>query len=388
MSVGSMSPTPAVNDSRANAATAATGRQRMLAALGQRLVDRPPVWFMRQAGRQLPGYRALRERSSFLDLCYRPEVNRIASAEPFHVYGVDAVIVFNDILIPLSDMGMGLDFTPAPKFDWLIGEPGDVASLRTPVYDDKTPVSQCLCALREEVGAGTAMLGFIGAPFTVAGFAIGGVGAQRPSLRELVAAKSGTFAAMQERLTAVLADYAKIQVDAGADIIQVFESLADKIEPAEYARVGLPSLLAVIGAIKQRVPNTPMIIFGRGLWPFVGQLGTSGAALSMDQTLPLRHARTALKACGLHNSLQGNLDPEVLRLPAEKAAAQAAALLSQWKDIVPFPARANELGPSGWVFNLGHGVPADADPRTVQAVVDRVRSFQFVSGGGNSEVTQ
>jgi uroporphyrinogen decarboxylase len=331
---------------------------------------------MRQAGRHLPGYRALRERWSFLDLCSREEVNRIASAEPFHAYGVDGVIVFNDILIPLGDMGMGLDFIPAPKFDRLIQSPADAAALRTPVYDDSTAVSRCLRALREEVGERAAVLGFIGAPFTVAGFAIGGVGAQWPSMTELVFARSEVFQAMQERLTPVLASYAEIQVRAGADVIQIFESLADKLGPDEYRRVGLPHLLGVVRAIRERVPATPLIIFGRGLWPFVVDLAACGATLSMDHAFALSDARATLRSQGLHNALQGNLSPETLLLPPAQAVETAAELLANWACIVPFPERAGLLGPTGWVFNLGHGVPADADPKTVGAVVERVRSFK------------
>ena len=363
------SPTPV-------ATGALTGRRRMLSALALAPVDRPPVWFMRQAGRHLPGYRKLRETCSFLDLCSREDINLLASAEPFHVYGVDAVIVFNDILIPLRDMGMQLDFLPAPKFDRLIGSPACVAALRTPVYDQNTDVSRCLNALRREVGDNAAVLGFIGAPFTVAGFAIGGVGKDRPPLDQLVASDPALFKATQERLTPVLASYAEIQAHAGADVIQIFESLAEKLAPEVYRRVALPHLLGVVRAIRERLPRTPLIVFGRGLWPFVSDLASCGAALSMDHSAPLSQARAVLKSGGHRNALQGNLDPEILLQNPEQAGAQAAKLLADWARIVPLPERAAELGPTGWVFNLGHGVPAEASPATVQAVVDRVRQFR------------
>ena len=146
----------------------------MLRTLSGRSVDRTPMWFMRQAGRHLPGYRALREKHSFLEICRREEVNAPASAEPVHRYGIDAAIVFNDILIPLMDMGMGLDFYRAQvrSVDF---ERCGCGGARSPVYDQKTDVARCLRSLRREIGDHTAMLGFIGAPLTVAGFAIGGV---------------------------------------------------------------------------------------------------------------------------------------------------------------------------------------------------------------------
>lgn len=359
------------------ATTPRTSRERFLAALRAGPQDRPPVWFMRQAGRHLPGYRALRQRASFLDVCRDPEVCRIASVEPLHRYGVDAVIVFNDILIPLQDMGMSLDFTPAPKFERLLATTDDVAALADPPYDHSTDVARCLSALRREVGGGVAMLGFIGAPFTVAAFAIVGGGTGKAPLPACAEAKPAVFAAMQQRLVPVLAEYARVQVQAGADAIQIFESLAEKLSPEAYERVGLPSLLATIAAVRDRCPQTPIIVFGRGLQQALPQIARQGVALGIEPGVRLAEVRSALRRQGLDSPVQGNLDPTVLNGPPIEAAAAAEALLSEWREIVPDPNRANSLGPTGWVFNLGHGVPADANPDTVQAVVDTVRSFEF-----------
>ena len=351
----------------------------MLAALRLEPVDHPPVWFMRQAGRHLPGYRALREQHSFLDLCAQIEPNRLVSAEPLRRYGVDAVIVFNDILIPLRDMGMRLDFVPGPRFERLVATEADAAALQDPAYDEGTDVSRCLRALRTEVGADTAMLGFVGAPLTVAAFAIGGVGADRPKLSTLVEQQPVTFETMQHRLTSVLASYAEIQVRAGADAIQIFESFADQLKPEQYRRVGLPRLIDLTRLLRERLPQTPVIIFGLGLWPFVRELAACGAALSLDSSRPLAEARAILRDMGQNHALQGNLPPETLLLPREQAAAQAQTLLADWQGIVAYPEQAAVKGPTGWVFNLGHGVPAEADPATVQAVVDALRAYPFPS---------
>jgi uroporphyrinogen decarboxylase len=362
-----------------------SSRDRMLRTLGGQPVDRPPMWFMRQAGRHLPGYRALRQTHSFLDICRREDVNTPASAEPVQRYGIDAAIVFNDILIPLMDMGMGLDFLPAPKFDRLVASTADVASLRAPVYNQSTDVARCLRALRRSIGNDTAMLGFVGAPFTVASFAIGGVGASRSPLESLVAQRPDVFHAFQERLVGVLTDYAAVQVQAGADVIQVFESLADQLSEEKFRAVGLPFLRDLVDSIARRVPGTPLIVFGRGLWPYIPELSATGAALSLDHGNPLSQARRTLRSLGRNNALQGNLDPEVLMLPPEQAAAAARALLGEWRDITSRPDELEMFGPTGWVFNLGHGVPADADPRTVQAVVDAVKQHRFRAASSQKE---
>jgi uroporphyrinogen decarboxylase len=357
---------------------ATSGRARFVNALAQRRVDRPPVWFMRQAGRHLPGYRELRQKHSFLDLCRHESVCVPATIEPLHRYGVDAVIVFNDILIPLIDMGMELDFVPGPRFESLISTPSDAAALVTPAYDGETDVCRCLSAIRRQIAQSAGMIGFIGAPFTVAAFAIAGVGGQRGDLADSVIDKGETFASLQDRLSGVLADYASAQAAAGADAIQIFESLADSLSEDEYRRVGLPWLVEAVQRVRETLAGTPVIVFGRGLWPFAGDLAAAGAtALSLDHSRPLGSVRAALADSGLRPSLQGNLDPETLRLPPREAAARAHDMLSHWRDIVPKPALARELGPTGWVFNLGHGVPADANPDSVLAVARAVREFCF-----------
>lgn len=356
-----------------------TGRERMLAALRQERVDRPPVWFMRQAGRHLPGYKAVRERLSFLEICRDVGANREVSSEPVKRYGLDAAIVFNDILVPLMDMGMELDFVPGPRFVRLVESAADAEALGTPRFGRETPVFRCIRGLREEVGTGTAVLGFIGAPFTVAAFAIAGAGPQRAMpLGDRIAVRPEAFVAMQERLVPVLAEYAATQVKAGADAVQIFESLAAEIDPGTYAAVGLPFLESVIAAVRKAVPGAPVIVFGRGIWEFIARIGAAGATVtSLDHTRPLSEARAALRRAGVDTGLQGNLPPETLLLPPGEARARAEALLSQWRSIVPRPEEAGVLGPTGWVFNLGHGVPENARLDSAQAAVDAVRSFRL-----------
>jgi uroporphyrinogen decarboxylase len=347
----------------------------MLAALKQMPLDRPPIWMMRQAGRHLPRYRALRERISFLDLCRDEEANVITSAEPVERYDMDAAIVFNDILIPLRDMGMKMDFNPGPRFEKLIKTRGDATSLSTPEYGPATDVSRCIAASRSSLGNNKAILGFVGAPFTVAAFAITGSGPQRVApLADDAAKRANLYEAMQEKLVPALADYAAIQVAAGADAIQIFESLSHELPGDLYRRIGLPALLSVVERIRALVPGTPIIVYGRSTWGLLPEIAECGIeAVSMDETRPLWEARRTLRARGLSPSIQGNLRPDVLLKSPAEAQAEAAALLSRWKSIVPFPDRVPELGPTGWVFNLGHGVPADANPETVQAVVDAVK---------------
>jgi uroporphyrinogen decarboxylase len=354
-----------------------TGRDRMLGALRREPVDRPPIWFMRQAGRHLPRYRALRERLTFLDLCQDEEVNAIASLEPWERYKTDGVIVFNDILIPLRDMGMGLKFNPGPQFEHLVSTPADVQSLTRPAYNATTDVARCIDAIRRAVAGRAAVLGFIGAPLTVAGFAIAGAGRQRRgTVAEVLAQREPAFEALQHKLVATLAAYATTQVDAGADVIQIFESLAADLPVEVYRRVGLPRLIETIAAVRTKRPETPVIVFGRGLWPLIPDLAGAGVdCISLDETRSLSDARRALAAKGFTTALQGNLDPKTLLLPINTARRDAREMARRWREFVPFPDRADELGPTGWVFNLGHGVPEDANPQTVRAIIDSVRQF-------------
>jgi uroporphyrinogen decarboxylase len=354
-----------------------SSRERMLAALRLEPVDRPPIWFMRQAGRHLPRYRALRERLSFLELCSDEEVNSIASLEPWERYKTDGVIVFNDILIPLRDMGMGLKFSPGPQFDHLISTVRDAEALGSAAYGPQTDVSRCISTIRKSVGARAAVLGFIGAPFTVAGFAIAGAGRQRRApLAKVLSTHEATLEALQHKLVTTLAAYASVQIDAGADVIQVFESLAADVPVDVYRRVGLPRLLQTVRLLRTQHPTTPVIVFARGLWPFIADVAASGVScISLDETRSLTEARHELASLGLTTALQGNLNPKALLAPASQARREARELVRRWREIVPFPDRSDELGPTGWVFNLGHGVPEDASPQTVRAVMGSVRQF-------------
>lgn len=356
-----------------------TGRARMLAALRLERVDRPPAWFMRQAGRHLPGYRALRERASFLDLCRDEELCAEASSEPWRRYGVDGAIVFNDILIPLRDMGIGLEFDPGPRLERLIATEAEAEGLTRPAYGPATDVCRCIGALRGVVGESAAVLGFIGAPFTVAAFAVAGPGSGRGGpLEEIVRERRAAMEAVQERLLPVLVSYAMAQAAAGADVIQVFESLAGEVDRRTYREVGLPCLLRVVRTLRSALAPTPVIVFGRGLWPFMDSIaGAEPAALSLGPSRPLAEARRRLRRLGLSTALQGNLAGEVLREEPARAARAAEELLARWASVVPLPERSRELGPTGWVFNLGHGVPADARPESVLAVAEAVRGFRM-----------
>lgn len=359
-----------------------TSRTRLLHALTGQPVDRLAVWFMRQAGRHLPEYRELRQKASFLELCRDPVLNAEASCQPWRRYGVDAVIVFNDILIPLADMGLELDFTPGPVLQTTIQTRTDVERLATPNYEQSPPsVAACLVEIKRQIKDDAGLLGFVGAPFTVAGYALTcSTLKQRATLPEVLpdAGRTAVFSALRERLLGVLVDYAVVQVRAGADAIQVFESSAGEVEEATYRRLGLPSYLELLTRLRSRLPDTPLIAFGRGIWPFVTELARAGAtAVSVDAAFPLCHAREILKKVGLHTALQGNLDPSCLCEEAKIAARAAEELLQNWRAILPQPQQIQTLGPTGWVFNLGHGVPADATPDTVQAVVNAVQRFVF-----------
>lgn len=373
-----------------------SSRQRFLHAVRGLPTDRPPVWFMRQAGRHLPEYRALRQQADFIQLCREPRLCAAVTCQPWQRYGLDAVIIFNDILTPLADAGIKLHFDPGPRFERLIAHADDLHALARPDYLRTPPdVARCLEATRASVGADVAMLGFVGAPFTVAAYAVAGAGAARTTrLAGLDPPALHTLAQTADWLLESLADYAAAQHLAGADAIQIFESAAADAPSEAYAALGLPRLERLIAAVHQRCPAVPIIVFGLGLADHYERLASQPgvACLSVDHHQSLADVRARLNNAGFGGAVQGNLDPAVLEQEPAVARQAAELLLQQWACLRPLqPALADtsaaaaaavpESGPAGWVFNLGHGVGAAARPESALAVVEAVKRFEPVDGG-------
>ena len=337
-------------------------KDRFLRACRREAVDVTPVWFMRQAGRYMPEYRAIREKHSLLEICYQPELAAEVTLQPVRALGVDAAILFADILLPVIPLGLGLEF--AKGEGPVIGKPvrtlGDLAALK-PV-DAETDLSYVMDAiriLRRELN-GTPLIGFCGAPFTVASYIIEG-----GSTREFLKTKMMMYSApevwrsLMDKLSTVLADYLVAQIRAGAQAVQIFDSWVGALSPQDYENFVLPYSQRVLAAAEAE--NIPVIHFGTNtttLLPLMKRAG--GDVIGLDWRIPLDEGWALL---GDDVAVQGNLDPALLFAPLPVIKKRVHDILRR-ADSRP-----------GHIFNLGHGILQHTPVENVKAVVDMVHEF-------------
>ncbi len=316
-------------------------------------VERTPVWFMRQAGRCLEDYRALRERYGILEMARTPELCAKVTTMPVDRLGVDAAVLYADIMLPLD--GMGVPFHIQPDLGPIVESPvrtdADVAALRVIAAEEATPyLFETIRALRRDLSPDVALVGFAGAPFTLASYLIEG----RPS-RDLALTKAMLFgeperwSRLMETLVTVLSRYLRAQVDAGADVVQLFDSWAGALAPADYARSVLPYTARIFGSLDDLA--VPRIHFATGNPLLLPAMGRAGAeAVSADWRVPLDEAWSLI---GPDHAIQGNLDPGLCLAPFPVVADAARAVL-RLAD-----------GRPGHIFNLGHGVLPQTDADTL-----------------------
>jgi uroporphyrinogen decarboxylase len=343
-----------------------TGEQRMLAACRLEPVDRTPVWFMRQAGRCLAGYRELRERYDILTITRTPELCAQVTRMPVDVLGVDAAVLYADIMLPLY--GMGVPFSIDPGVGPIVHEPvrdrAAVERLRLAEPEEATPeLFKAIRMLRADLAGQAALIGFAGAPYTVASYLVEG----RPSkdharAKGLMYGEPATWHALMERLAEVTVRYLLAQVEAGVQVVQLFDSWAGDLGRDEYAEFVLPYSARIFEGLAGA--GVPRIHFGTGTAGLLEQLAAAGPDLvSVDWRLPLDAAWARI---GHDKGIQGNLDPAAALAPFEVVAERARAVL----------ARAG--GRPGHVFNLGHGVlpetPSDTLARLVELVHEEGRA--------------
>ena len=331
-------------------------RPLLLSALAGEALPRPPVWMMRQAGRYLPEYQEVRQRMSFLELCADADMCAEVTLQPLRRYRFDAGIVFSDILLPLDVMGLGLSFGKGhgPRLDRPVRTAGDVAALRPfdPVRDLPAPL-RALSILKEQ--AQVPVLGFAGAPFTMACYAIEGGGSKDwIRTKQVMWQDPVTFQALLDRLADDLGDHLQAQVEAGAAAVQLFDTWAGALSAEDLRRWALPAAARALA----RVKGAPTLYFTRDSGPFLPWLHESGAqAIGLDWRVDIAHARSVL---GPDVPVQGNLDPIALFAPKEELVRRTRALI-------------RAAGPTGHVFNLGHGITPDTPIDAVETVVDRWR---------------
>ena len=334
------------------------------ACFGER-VTRTPVWFMRQAGRSLPEYRAARGEGSILGAIADASLAAELTLQPVRRYGVDAAILFSDIVVPVQAIGFGVEVEPGrgPVVAAPFRSPADLARLRPfePAADAPYVAETVRLVRRELEGTGVTLIGFAGAPFTVASYLVeGGPSRTFARVKTLMHGDPALWEQLTDRLVAMAVASLRAQIQAGAQAVQLFDSWAGSLSPSEYARFALPPTRAVLEGIADL--GVPTILFGVGTGELLGLMGTAGSnVVGVDWRVPLVEAR---RRVGAGRALQGNLDPALCLAPWPVVEAAARAVLAD---------AADGTG-TGHVFNLGHGVLPETDPAILAAVVELVHA--------------
>jgi uroporphyrinogen decarboxylase len=342
---------------------------RLLRACRFQDVDRAPVWMMRQAGRYLPEYRAIRGKTDFLTLCKTPELAAEVSMQPYHILNVDAVIMFSDILIPVEAMGMKLDIieSKGPVLENPIRAREQVERLIVPDPLDKTGfVMNVIRLLRNELSNEAPLIGFAGAPYTLASYMIeGGTTRNYTEIKRMMFADPGLLHTLLEKIAATVTDYLNAQIEAGAQVVQLFDTWAGDLSAADYEEFALPYQQRVFEKL-HRGPEglgVPAILYVNGCSHILEKMAESGAnALSIDWRIDIAEARLRLDRSGFENvALQGNLDPCALLGTPETIAEGVREILKK-------------VGPIGHIMNLGHGIMPMVAVENAKAFIEAAKA--------------
>ncbi|MGB2810678.1 MAG: uroporphyrinogen decarboxylase [Mycobacterium sp.] len=337
-----------------------------LAAAAGRTPSRPPVWFMRQAGRSLPEYRALRATKTMMEACFDAELICEITVQPVRRHGVDAAILFSDIVVPLRGAGIDLDIVAdvGPVIAQPIRTAGDVAAIKALDAQRISAVSDAIRLLVAELGE-VPLIGFAGAPFTLASYLVeGGPSKLHERTKTMMLAEPSTWHALMTSLTDLTIEFLRVQLDAGVDAIQLFDSWAGTLSLAEYRSHVLPHSARIFAALAGY--GVPMTHFGVGTAELLGAMSQAGATVvGVDWRTSLVDAAGRV---GAGKALQGNLDPVVLL--AGWAAVEKAA-----RAVVIDGRNALDAGARGHIFNLGHGVLPATDPDVLTDLVALVHSL-------------
>jgi uroporphyrinogen decarboxylase len=333
---------------------------RFLRACRREPVDATPVWFMRQAGRYLAEYRALREQHTLLELCRTPELAVEVTLQPVRALGVDAAILFSDLLLPLEPLGLPFDFLAGegPVVEKPIRSTADIAALhRFEPRESLGMVLEAIRLLRRELSV--PLIGFAGAPFTLASYAIeGGHSANFAATKALMYGDPAAWHRLAELLADVVLDYLRAQVEAGVQAVQLFDSWVGNLDESEYRELVLPHVKRIFDGLRDA--GVPTIHFGTVTGHLLAvQREAGGDVIGVDWRTPLD---VAWKRIGEGAAVQGNLDPTLLLAPRERLLARVDEIL------------AHAGGRAGHVFNLGHGILPMTSVDSVKAVVDHVHA--------------
>ena len=343
-----------------------TVHRRFLDPLQGKAISPPPIWLMRQAGRYLPEYRAVRaDAGSFLNLCYNPKLAAEVTMQPIRRYGFDAAILFSDILVVPDALGQSVSFNEGegPRLDPIREAAGLARLKRDRVGQTFAIICETVARLRQDLPPQTALIGFCGAPWTVATYMVGGQGSpDQAHARSWAYHDPAGFQQLIDILVDTSVEYLSKQVEAGADVLQIFDSWAGSLADSEFAKWVQAPTKKIVSALRVKHPSTPIIGFPRGACglseTFLKETGVD--AISCDTAMPLKVMR-ALQSHG--KAVQGNIDPLLL-------VAGGAALDQRIDDTL------NALADKPFIFNLGHGIVPQTPPAHVEQLVRRVRDFK------------
>jgi len=335
----------------------------ILRAARRQPVERTPVWMMRQAGRYLPEYRAVREGRSFLEMCKTPELATEVTLQPVDLVGVDAAIIFSDILVIPEAMGSDLELieSKGPVIHNPVRTASDVNNLNViDAVSDLSYVMDALKMTKQALGGRVPLIGFSGAPWTLLTYMVEGASSKtfRYS-KSLIRDHPETAHKLLKQLSFAVSDYLIAQAEAGADVIQIFDTWASALDPVHYEEFGLQYIEFIVDSLK--ILDVPIIVFAKGATGSLDRLSRCGAqVLGLDWTVSLDQAR---ELTGGRVALQGNFDPSFLYASPESIEAEVKRLLDQW-------------GPdTGHIFNLGHGILPDVPPDHARALVRAVKKL-------------
>jgi uroporphyrinogen decarboxylase len=337
---------------------AAAADSAFLRACRREPVPHTPVWFMRQAGRALPEYRALREGTAMLDACLRPDMVTEITLQPVRRFGVDAAIFFSDIVVPLKAVGVDLDIVPG--VGPVVAEPfrteRDLDRLPLLTPEHVPTITESVRSLVAELGA-TPLIGFAGAPFTLASYLVeGGPSKNHARTKALMYGEPELWSRLLARLADITTAFLRVQVDAGASAVQLFDSWVGALPAADYRALVQPHSARVLAA----VADVPRIHFGVGTGELLPDMGEAGAdVVGVDWRVPLDEA---VRRIGPGRAVQGNLDPTLVFAPPEVVRRKVREVLEAGRVA------------EGHVFNLGHGVLPETDPDVLTRVVEQVHA--------------
>ncbi|MFA5907961.1 MAG: uroporphyrinogen decarboxylase [Vicinamibacterales bacterium] len=334
---------------------------RFLRACRRQPVDRTPLWIMRQAGRYLPEYRELRSRVEFLTLCRTPELAAEVTLQPLRRFPLDAAILFSDILLPLDAFGIRMTFSPGPKIADPIRSRAQVDALEAQPAAEVVPfVADAVRLLRRELEGKVPLIGFCGAPFTLAAYLVQGEGKEGfGAVKRMMFAEPATLEALLEKLAAAMVDYLRMQVEAGVQAVQIFDSWAGILGAADYDRFALPYVKQIIDGVRSL--GVPIIYFVNGAPHLIEAAASAGAeVLGVCWRTPIDHVAARV---GPAVALQGNLDPHALFADPAVVRARAADVLRRM------------AGRPGHIMNLGHGILPETPIASVEALIEEVHCF-------------